>query len=258
MRAPLTLLPWFFLLVAAIVAIYRRNDERAKFAVSWILAVLIPYSLLSSKLDVYMITMLPAVALAIARYVETDDAWGRRANLVMLALLAVIGAAGLIVQPHHIRDEDGALVARTDVRALFALILLGAIVAFVVTLRGRLIASTIATGLVLVVALSYAAVALVPLANETASTRPLVRALERQNVPAEEIALYVAPHLWTRGMRPELARARHVDADALRTTSPRVLVVRRRNEQEVADALRGYRKVDSLRMIGKWFDVYRQ
>jgi 4-amino-4-deoxy-L-arabinose transferase-like glycosyltransferase len=258
MRAPLTLVPWFFLLVAAIVAIYKRNDERAKFAVSWILAVLVPYSLLSSKLDVYMITMLPPVALAISRFVESDDAWGRRANLVTLALLAIVGVAGLVVQPHHIRDEDGALVARADVRALFALILLGAIAAFIVTLRGRLMTSTIATGLVLVVALSYAAIALVPLANETASTRPLVRALERQNVSPDEIALYVAPHLWTRGMRPELARARHVNADSLRTITPSLLVVRRRNEQEVADVLRGYRRVDSLRMIGKWFDVYRK
>lgn len=255
MRAPLTLLPWFFLLVAAL---FGKKDERTKFAVSWMLAVLVPYSLLSSKLDVYMITMLPPMALAIARFVETDGAWGRRANLATLALLALIGAAGLVVQPHHIRDEDGALIARTDVRALFALILLGAIVAFVITLRGRLVASTIATGLVLVIALAYAAVALVPLANEMASTRPLVRALERQNVPPEQIALYVAPHLWTRGMRPELSRARHVDAEALRTIAPGVLVVRRRNEKEVADVLRGYRKVDSLRMIGKWFDVYRK
>jgi hypothetical protein len=26
----------------------------------------------------------------------------------------------------------------------------------------------------------------------------------------------------------------------------------------VADGLRGYTKVDELRMIGKWFDVYRR
>lgn len=261
-RAPLTLMPWFFLTIAAAVAAYKRNDERAKFAVSWILAVLVPYSLLSSKLDVYMITLLPAVALLIARYVEVhaeiDDVWGRRANLAMLSLLAIVGAAGLVVQPHHIKEEDGALVSRLDVRMLFALLLAGAIVAIVITLRGRLVASTVATGLVLVVALGYAAVALVPLANELASTRPLVRALEVQQAPPAQTALYVCPHLWVRGMNPALSQARHVDAEELRAADASLIVARRKDAAKVADVLQGYRRVGELRMIGKWFDVYRK
>lgn len=257
-RAPLTLMPWFFLTVAALVR--RKFDERGRFAISWMLAVLVPYTLLSSKLDVYMIAMLPAVALLIASYVESgDDAWGRRANLAMLSIFAIVGAAGLIVQPHHIKEEDGALIARYDVRALFAILLIAAIVAMVITVRRGLVASTVATGFVLVATLGYAAVFLVPTANELASTRPLVRALSsQQDVAPEQIALYVCPHLWTRGMDPSLSRARHVDADELRAANASVIVVRRRNADEVSDALRGYRRVGELRMIGKWFDVYRR
>ncbi|HEX8617559.1 MAG TPA: hypothetical protein VF911_08235, partial [Thermoanaerobaculia bacterium] len=271
-RAPLTLAPWFFLCVAAIVRTVRasRNraasepravDERSKSALSYLLAVLVPYTLLSSKLDVYMIAMIPAVALLVARYVDAgDDLWGRRANLVMLSLFAIVGVAGLVVQPHHIKGEDGALVSRFDVRLLFALFLLTAVVGMIVTLRSHLRASTIATGLVPVIALGYAGLALVPLANELASTRPLVRALQKQHAAPEQIALYVAPHLWTRAMPPALARANRVDAAELRALSPApaVIVVRRRNANEIADVLRGYRKVDELRMIGKWFDVYRR
>ncbi|HUP59704.1 MAG TPA: hypothetical protein VNA69_04725 [Thermoanaerobaculia bacterium] len=255
MRAPMTLAPWFFLVVAALVAIYKRNDERAKFAVSWMLAVLVPYSLLSSKLDVYMMTMIPPAALVIARFLEVEDGWtrwGKNANALMLVILATIGIAGLFVRHREVP-------ARADVRALFAILAICAIVALVITIRGRLVASTLATGLVLVVTLAYAAVALVPLANEMASTRPLVRALVAQNVPPEEIALYVCPHLWTRGMPQDLSRARHVDADELRGIAPpRVIVARRRNAHEIADVLRGYRKVDELQMIGKPFDVYRK
>lgn len=256
-RAPLTLMPWFFLTVAALIR--RRDDERSRFAISWILAVLVPYTLLSSKLDVYMIVMLPAVALLIARYVEGgDDAWGRRANLVMLSLLAIVGAAGLLVQPHHIKEEDGALIARFDVRALFAILLVAAIVAMVITLRGHLAMSTLATGLVLVVTLGYAAVALVPLANELASTRPLVAALVPKQVPREQIALFMCPHLWVRGMDPSLSRTRHFDAHELRTANARVIVTRRKDAEKIADALRGYRRTGELRMIGKWFDVYER
>jgi 4-amino-4-deoxy-L-arabinose transferase-like glycosyltransferase len=265
-RAPLTLMPWFFLAVAALFATYKRgvavSDERAKFAVSWMLAVFVPYTLLSSKLDVYMIAMLPAVALLIARYVDSaEDGWGRRANLVMLALFTVVGIAGLIVQPHHIKEEDGALIARLDVRALFAVLLVVAIVAIVITLRGRLVMSTIATGLVPVAALVYVAIFLVPLVNELASTRPLVRALEGMRRPhhgAQEVALYVTPHLWVRGMSPGWTYAPHVDAEEMGSWSGDIIVARRKDEAAIRDVLQRYRRVGEVRMAGKWFDVYRR
>jgi hypothetical protein len=201
--------------------------------------------------------------LLIARLVDVDDiwaVWGRRANLVMSALFALIGAAGLIVQPQHIQQEDGALIAIPSVRALFAVLLVSAIIAIAITLRRKLVASTIATGFVPIAALAYAAVALVPMANEMASTRPLVRALDvvQASRPASTVGLYVTPHLWVRGMNPELARARHMDAEEVRTARPPVLVVRRKNASDIAGVLGGYRKVDELRMIGKWFDVYRR
>jgi 4-amino-4-deoxy-L-arabinose transferase-like glycosyltransferase len=264
-RAPFTFMPWFFVAVPAIIAAYKRNDERAKFAVSWLLAVLVPYTLLSSKLDVYMIALLPAVALVIARLVDVDaeDRWStlaRRLNLITLALFALIGIAGLVVQPSQIRGEDAEFIARMDIRALFAILLLAAIVAIVVTLRGRLASSVIATGFVAVAALSYAGVALVPLANSLASTRPLINVLKAIDVPPEQIALHVVPHLWVRDMNPALWSTKHVDADTLRAMPepPRVIVTRRKDADKIADSLRGYRKVAELRMIGKWFDVYER
>lgn len=262
-RAPLTFMPWFFIAVPAIIAAYKRNDDRAKFAVSWLLAVLVPYTLLSSKLDVYMIALLPAVGLLIARFVDVDDRWSliaRRANLFLLIVFTLLGVAGLVVQPSQIKGQDASLIALADVRALFAVLLVAALIAIVVSLRGRLASAVIATGFVAVAALSYAAIALVPLANELASTRPLVRALAQTNAPRDQIALFVSPHLWVRGMNPELWRAKHVDVDSLRALPepPRVIVTRRKDADKIADALRGYRKTGELRMIGKWFDVYER
>lgn len=262
-RAPLTLMPWFFLFVVAVVAAYKRADARSKFFVSWILAVVVPYTLLSSKLDVYMIAALPPVALLIARLLENDDGWwgwGRRANVVMLAIFALVALAGLLVQPEQIRDPDGALAALPSVRALFLVLLIAAAAALIVTLRSRsLTASTLATGFVPIAMFAYAALALVPLANEMASTRPLVRAVQKQGVAPESVACFVCPHLWIRDMPPALERVRLVDANALRATSqPQLLVVRRKNSEEIAPVLAGYRKVDEFRMIGKWFDVYRR
>jgi 4-amino-4-deoxy-L-arabinose transferase-like glycosyltransferase len=254
MRAPLTLLPWFFLVVVAIIAVYRRGDERAKLYVSWMLAVLVPYSLLSSKLDVYMMALIPPAALAIARLLASDDAWtrwGRNANALMATIFLTVGILGLFIQ----RPE----ISRYSLRPLFGVLAIAAAIALAFTIRGRLAASTIALGLVPLAALTYAAVALVPLANELASTRPLVRALVRQRVPAEQIALYVCPHLWTRGMPPALEHVRYVDADELRHIDPpRLIVARRKDSGAIYDVLREYKRVDELQMIGKWFDVYRR
>jgi 4-amino-4-deoxy-L-arabinose transferase-like glycosyltransferase len=270
-RAPMTLLPWFLLAIVAIAAAYRRNDEQAKFAVSWMLAVIVPYSLLSSKLDVYMMAMLPAVALAIARLVEADDVWGRRANVAMLVLFAIVGLAGLVARPSVVPGPDAALLSRIDVRLLFGVLLAASVAGLVVCglLRlarsdsiadgGRALRlSTLAVALTPLVALSYAATALVPLANEMASTRPLIRAIEARHVPPQDVALYVCPHLWVRGMRPQLARAQHVDAGNLGARPWRVIVARRKDSPEIADALGRYQRVDEVRMIGKWFDVYER
>lgn len=249
MRAPATLAPWFFVTLAAL----RCRDEKARFALSWILAVLVPYTLLSSKLDVYMITLLPAVALLVSRLAEGEDAWGRRAAVLTLALFALIGVAGFFVQ---LKGEDAALITLPSVRGLFIVLIVASAAGIVVALRGRLLHALLAVGLVPVLALTYVMVVLMPLANEMASTRPLVRALIAQRVPASDVGLYVAPHLWTRGMPPELASARHYDAAELNAVAPALIVTRRKNSHEID--LNGYRKVGELRMIGKWFDLHRK
>lgn len=245
-RSPADLFPWFPLLVVAIFAAYRRDDERAKFYAGWILAVLVPYSLMSSKLDVYMMAMIPPMAVLIARLLSIDDEWLRRsliANRAMLAILLIIGVAGLFVPK------------LMPAKPLFVALALGAVIGLASARNA--IASTVAVGLVTIVAFAYAAVVLMPLANEMASDRPLVRALVAQRVAPDRIALYTAPHLWTHDMPRDLERVRYVSADMLRAKPATVVVTSRSHASEIADVLRAYRKVAEFQLIGKPFDVYR-
>jgi 4-amino-4-deoxy-L-arabinose transferase-like glycosyltransferase len=259
-HAPGDLFPWFLLFVVALIAVYKRRDEDTKFFVSWILAVLIPYSVLSSKLDVYMMTLLPPVGIVIARLVGAErdvwTRWGWRVNLLLLGFLLGIGAAAFFLLPRLVRGEESNLAERLDVRMLFAVLALASLVGLVVSIRSRrLITSTVAVGLVPVAAFVYIALALLPVANELASTRPLVDAIQRQGVPPERVALHVAPHLWVRGMPRDLEKVRRVEAVPPDAT---VVISRRRNTKEIEASLEGYRKVDEFRLIGKWFDVYRR
>src|ERR1051326_7214282 len=90
-HAPGFLFPWFILGITAIATRWRTQ----RFNVNWIIAVLVPYSLLSSKLDVYMMAMIPAVALLVVEC--GGHAAARIANAIAAALL-ILALAGLFVK----------------------------------------------------------------------------------------------------------------------------------------------------------------
>src|SRR3954470_3462363 len=253
---PASLFPWFFLAAAAVIALWRTH----RFLVNWILAVLVPYSLMSSKLDVYMIAMIPPVALLIAEYVTSFERARvvRWCNAISIALMAIVGIGGLFVTPQMIKSPEGALVQLPSVKLFCIITIVAAMIAFVIALRGSLVTSTIAAGLVPIIAIIVIAIALMPTINDIASTRPLVAALEKQQVPPEQIALYAAPYLWTRDMPRDYERVMYATPFTLAQTTPTVIVTARAHAGEIAPSLYRYQMVDAVRMIGKWFYVYRR
>jgi 4-amino-4-deoxy-L-arabinose transferase-like glycosyltransferase len=237
LHLPGILFPWFLLALAAI-----RGANR--FYLSWIAAILIPYSLLSSKLDIYMMAMIPPVALMIAEYVG-GPVLARWPNIATLAVIAAAAIAGLFVKRVPI-----------DARPLLIILAVAAGLALIFTSRSMIL-STIAVGLVPLVPLVYAAITMMPMVNAIASPQRLIAALERQHVAPEQIALYSCPNLWSRYNFPrELERVRYVDADNI--GSPTVIATSRNHSREIASVLRGYRHVDQFEMLRKWFDVYRR
>jgi 4-amino-4-deoxy-L-arabinose transferase-like glycosyltransferase len=256
---PALVAPWFLLALVAVI-VFRRGTPLQRFCIDWILAVLVPYSLMSSKLDIYMMALLPPVAILVADLVTTGhrlvNIYVKIANAATLVIYAAIGATGVLLNPAKLKSPDAALLARDDVRTFFAIFAAVAIVELLLAARRTPLTSTIAVGLIPLIALAYAAVALMPLANDFASTRPLIAALERQHVPADGIALYSCPYLWSRDLPEELGHVHYVDQHV--TGNPAVIATSRAHAAEIAPLLAGYRKVDSIRMIGKWFDVYRR
>jgi 4-amino-4-deoxy-L-arabinose transferase-like glycosyltransferase len=274
---PATLFPWFFLGVIAVIAsgvprVPRssseflgasvphgqgtprnreelRGTERSRFKVSWIVAVLVPYSLLSSKLDVYMMAMIPPLALLIGDFVRDADArWTRRgviANRATIALLLVGCAAGVALAPREFRN---ALIAATVI----------ALIALAISFRTTLTGTTMVAGIAPIAAALAVMIPMHARINEIGSTRTLIAAIERQHVAPEEVALYSCPYLWSRDLPRDLERVRYVAPDDLRTFPPLVIATARNHAREIAYALDGYRRVDEVEMIGKKFDVYRK
>ena len=242
LHMPAILFPWFLLALAAL-----RGANR--FYLSWIIAVLVPYSLMSSKLDVYMMALIPPVALMIAELVERGDKWTQPLNLAMLALIGALGVAALLALP---RFPEANL---PGVKTMFVILSMAAVIGLIVSMVRRDL-STLVVGIVPLLAFVYAAIALMPLANDVATPQPLIAALLKQNVPPEQMALYTCPHLWSRNFPRQLERVRYVDADKLGQAA--LIATSRAHANEIASTLSNYRKVDEVRMIGKWFDVYRR
>jgi len=237
LHAPADLFPWFFVAVAAIVAAWKRNEPLDRFCINWIIAVLLPYSLMSSKLDVYMMAMIPPVAILIAGHESPI------ANRLTLALLAITGIASWFFVP--------APYATPAVRGLLIVLVIASII-------GTFIGTRVAVGAAILVTYVYAAVMLIPMVNEIATTRPLIAALSKQHVPPQEIALYSCPQLWSRDMPRELEQVRYAAPEDFAHMRPLVIATARKNAKEIAPALNGYRVVDTVQMIGKPFDVYRR
>ncbi len=268
---PAALFPWFFAAVVAVIALWKVRP----FLIDWIAAVLLPYSIMSSKLDVYMMALIPPVALLIAETVAACEPEGpdassvlslpathsrrlRIANALSIGMVALVGVAGLLASPRWIHGPERELLGRGSVKMFFAWTAASAIVLLIASLRTSLRASTLAAGAAPVLMMVWVAIFLMPTVSSLSSTRPLVDVLQKLDVAPSDIALYAAPYLWTRDLPPRLEKVVYADPETLRRTRPLVIVTARAHASEIAFALAGYRKSDEVRMIGKWFDVYRR
>src|SRR5205823_4315397 len=154
-----------------------------RFNINWIIAVLLPYSLMSSKLDVYMMALVPPIAFMIADCVEHAEVAAWLANLTMLVALFVIAIAGFFIRMRGV-----------PVKTICVLLAAASVIGVAFAMRSRF-ASTIAVGLVPLVPLAFVTMTIMPIVNDFASTRPLIRALIAQQVYPDKISLYSCPYL---------------------------------------------------------------
>jgi len=279
-RAPLTFFPWFLSAVIAVLALYRTRErkddspspisESAAFCIHWILAVLIPFSIISGKLDIYMLPAFPPMALLIGDFVarRSDDSWARaafRANVITSLLVGLIGLVGIIGGSALVkRADEKILMSSSPVRTLLLITVVASLTGVVCQLllrTDKLFNSTILTGLTAIAPLVALTFVLLPTANQSLSTAPLVATLERQPGAGGDIALYACPFLWSRELSPRLNEVRYVGSQALKdgNSLPLVIAARSTKAHELGEALpRNYRKVDEVRIKGMQFDVYRR
>ena len=269
---PATLFPWFFVAVIATIAIFKRAEDvryrrAAIFCLSWIAAVVVPFSLLSSKLDVYMLPILLPVALIVGHFLASDASdsyarWAILANRIVVAILfAVFALLPLITQRLKPTAELDLMRPAIPTFAMLTAVVIAAGAVLLAGYQRAPLASSISLGVAGIAPLVVATAVLMPQINEISSTRPLVAQLATVNVPAEQMALFACPNLWTRDMPQSLFAVRYVGDDVLETdphTLPAIVATKRSRAAQLGDALQSYDRIATVRMIGKDFDVYRR
>jgi 4-amino-4-deoxy-L-arabinose transferase-like glycosyltransferase len=266
---PVTFLPWSLVGILAFIAAWKRAETRdgAMFCVAWFASVVVPFSLLSSKLDVYMVPAMVPLALLLARFLSAEGTdrlgrWGVILSRTLVALLGGMFVLAIVAGPRLIENpSELALVRLPLVRGLFwstgAIALVGLVLQFGPA-RSVLRAAVVAA-LVSLFPLVYFSALLVPIANSEISSAPLAREIAKITTRGSEVGLYGAPHLWARELPPGLEEVQYLGAGALEggATLP-VVAVRRDKAPDLGAGLGEYEKVGEVVLKGKEFDVYRR
>lgn len=262
--APAIFLPFFFPLASAIRSAGAGGEEAGaalKRCVRWIVAIVVPFSLISSKLPVYMVPALPPVAMLAAWYASLEPerqawrgfaTWGNRAILALLIAMPAVILSGIV----PLAEDQRVLLDARGVRAALVSMSLVGLAGLVVGWRSVRASSLIlpfAFALPVCIALTAAA----PAVNDVASSRLLVEEIARHHRPGERIGMYYTPHLWSRGMPVELDDARQMSLEELQTGErPGILAVRSDRVERLGAVLEDYRELSSVRFMGKRFNVY--
>jgi 4-amino-4-deoxy-L-arabinose transferase-like glycosyltransferase len=89
--------PWTLALPAAAVAAWRRRDPVDRFCTVWVGAVLGFYSLAAGKRSVYLLPLLPALAVLTARTIAAPGAARQHARAALAVGAAIVAVVGLVV-----------------------------------------------------------------------------------------------------------------------------------------------------------------
>lgn len=178
-----------FWLVPRFKAAYRARDARVWLPLSWLILVVVFFSLSPGKRGVYITPALPALAIAALPFIESvlARAGVRRAGLVLGSMFFVAAAAFAIACAMHVKFAADALAAAhlagpDAVYVYLSLCGTGLVYAFV---RAPLAAWPVAIGS-LAVAFSYF---IAPSMNGERSGQDFIRSVTAQLRPGEELGL---------------------------------------------------------------------
>jgi 4-amino-4-deoxy-L-arabinose transferase-like glycosyltransferase len=199
---PADFFPWSFLVPGALVAAWQTLRGRARqglrFAIAWCVATLVFFSVSPAKRTVYILTLYPALAIALGAGLDAvATTWPRYRRWILWPLLGLAGllAAGAAFLPHAAARRAAELAPLgpglvPQVVALALVLALAAATAAAFAGRGRIVQAVAALALGFAAATVAASLWLLPRFDVVKSARPLAREILQRIGPGEPYAIY--------------------------------------------------------------------
>lgn len=255
-RLPVILFPWFFPLAVAVAAFVCRDRDQwtpgERFLVDWMLSVLLTFSIISSKLDVYLLPMALPAAILLGAFAarEVSQVWTRRTRIgSAIAFLMILAGVAIVLLRERTQGLSRTMLKEPEVRTALVLCAATAIVAIVLLIRTRTNAgaiTTLAAGTL--ITLILISVAAIPRVREIATAQPFLDVLSRYD-SAVTIRFYCDDtYFWSEERRALSARIRYSTPEALRIDTATDDVVVAKESMLTAARLteHGYRKVAAV------------
>ncbi len=192
--------PWsFFLPLALLHAVRRRSEEHGVarlYLLLWLGVVFVFFSMASSKLSTYILPLFPAAALLVGdcwcALLKAPTKGLRRGFVCSLLPLLIIFSLGLITIWIHppTRLEDKYAIDLIRINVLVSLMLVSIAVAFLLLLRRHYTGSFSTLAGMVVAAIVYFIVLVVPAVNPYRSTKGLAATLDAMLPPGEKMVFF--------------------------------------------------------------------
>lgn len=270
-RYPALFFPWSALVVLAAVDVLRGREGRDApegFSARWLLIIFVFFSLVSGKLDVYLLPALVPAAFIVARWTTGAEAplrkWGIVANGALAGALAVLAGIGAVAGARFLNDTpELRRLEGHPWRIVLGVACVVAACAAAVHATRSLSAhrSVLWTALASIAPFALGAALLPAYFNDVNSSRPLIRELQRLGASDGTIVLYEAFHPWGRNFPFDSPRIRTADPWTLKKARegelPRIVVSRDSRTTELGKPLRErYRHAGTARVKRKNYEVF--
>ena len=251
----------------ACVALRRGRSDASTFCATWLAVIVLFFSAISGKLEIYLLPAAVPAAILIAAWAIALPLREERilalANAGLLALLAIVLFAIPVVAMRIERTHEVSLLLASPFRAVA--ILAGAAaatgaLAHAARSASRPAVSLLVTGVAVMAGPIAAAVLMIGFANEVYSSRPLLRVLRAHHLENATLVVYEGFHPWAREYAfDDVDRIREADPWTLKKarTLPEVVVTRASRATELGVRLRTeYERIATIRIRRKEYDVY--
>lgn len=269
-RFPSLFFPWFAILAIGIAQALFRGHRRGTggFLVGWFLAIFALFSLVSGKLDVYILPAVAPASLLCAWWLREGSARARSggvtANAMLCALFALAALVTAMMPERVLTDSPEGRIAREYPVSALAIAICAISLAALVAHRVRgpvaVERSVLVMGITVYAAIAIALPFFLPFYNRIYSSRPLIDALRTIGVEGESLVHYEAFYPWGRDFDFGDPKIREADPWTLKQPGenplPRVVVTRDSRATELGKPLReDYRKETTVRVRRKNYDV---